>query len=90
MATLCDRVLILNRAGVCCAPERSRFALRGLSFWELHLPWALPRIQQAIAESKWRDSESGRRAATYDRAGACLRDASSTFGRGIRSSGIAV
>ena len=61
-AALCDRVSILNRPGVCCAPERSRFALRGLSFWERHLPWALPRIQQAIAESKWRRGEGGRRA----------------------------
>lgn len=82
-ATLCDRVLILNRAGVCCAPETSRFALRGLSFWERHLPWALPRIQQVIAESKSRGSEAGR-------AGACSKDASSTFARGMRSSGIAV
>jgi hypothetical protein len=89
-AALCDRVLILNRTGVCCAPERSRFALRGLSFWERHLPWALPRIQQAIAESKWRRGDCGRRAAGHGRAGVCLRDASSTFGRGMRSSGIAV
>jgi hypothetical protein len=41
-AALCDRVLILNRAGVCCAPERSRFRSPGLELLGASPPMGPP------------------------------------------------
>jgi len=34
------------------APERSKVPLRGMSFWEHHLPWALLKILQILSKIK--------------------------------------
>jgi len=51
-------VKVADRRSTNCAPEKSKVPLRGMSFWEHHLPWALLTILQIFPQIK-REPEAG-------------------------------
>jgi len=86
---LCDRVvdLVLIRR-YCCAPEGSAIPSGAGASGSNDLPWALPRVLQAIPKIKRAARENGWRA---DRGLDCVcsKDVSSGFGHDGRGSAIA-
>ena len=86
---LCDRVVdfVLKpedrlRPGEECDP------LRGRASGSNDLPWALPRVLQAIPKIK-RAADANGWCAGHGPGGVCSKDVSSTFGRDMRGSAIA-
>lgn len=86
---LCGRVvdLVLIRKS-CCAPEGIAILLQGRASGSNHLPWAFPRILQAIPKIKRAVDGNGRRADPGP-GDACSKDVSGAFVRATRVSAIA-
>ena len=86
---LCDRVVdFVTDRKICCAPERIAIPLQGRASGSNDLPWAFPRVLQAIPKIKRAADANGGRAG-HGPGGVCSKDVSSTFGRDMRGSAIA-
>ena len=86
---LCDRVVDFALSRRSAAPRRGvRFPSRAGASGSHHLPWALPRVLQAIPKIKRAAGGNGWRAGR-GRGGVCSKDASSAFVRDRRGSAIA-
>jgi len=89
VSDLCDRVVDLVLIGRSAAPRRGVAIPSGAgASGSNHLPWALPRVLQAIPKIK-RTAGANRWRAGRGSDDACSKDVSTAFDRHVRGSAIA-